>query len=613
MTPNPPPSRPRRSHFALTVLPLLVLALVTALGMAAVQIQGAVRAFERSANQTANVHLQAINTLLQYAHKHDESEWRRYRDVMRIPETARQTRKLLLNHGPEALPQVEKLMIEGGRDPRDVAAMLTLYRWFGQTFISNATRTGWRQTDRLIEQLEQQAQHLHAAIRTGAAAEQEADILQRISELDATLRANNHKLTASWASASRTTSRALQIGMAVIATLLAIFSALMIRRSLLAQARHTRSLTEAQRRWELASSAAGLGRFQLTVETGEIQLDAAAAAMHGLVAQPVTLTRDIVRSLIVDDNRPCTRQELDETLQTDSDYRITYRVRHPNGEVRTLEACGRRIPPDRDGGARSVGVLRDVSEAARQAEQDLKREAAERIAQAQRSFLSRLSHELRTPLNAILGFAQLLKMEERHPLTDTQQRQVQWILNAGRQLLALIEDVLDLSKVEAGEITLNLESVDVNALVQECLPLLDAARQPHQVTILNRTDDTALLAQVDAQRLRQIVINLLSNACKYNRPQGHVTIDTRQDGEDIVIEIGDDGIGMSAEDAAQLFQPFKRVASSAGYAEGTGLGLYIVKQLVERMQGQVSVVSEPDVGTRFTVRLPVAQAEALVA
>ena len=281
-----------------------------------------------------------------------------------------------------------------------------------------------------------------------------------------------------------------------------------------------------------------------------------------------------------------------------------FRVITEAGQVRTLEACGRRLPPEHGHTASLIGVLRDVTDVANQAEQALKREAAERVAQEQRAFLSRLSHELRTPLNAILGFAQLLGLGDRASLSDAQRRQVQWILTAGQQLLALIEDVLDLSKVEAGEITLHLERVDVNALVRDCLPLLDAARQQHQITLLNRTAEAPLYAQVDAQRLRQIVINLLSNACKYNRPHGHATIDTHLEGDEVVIDISDDGIGMRTEDAAQLFQPFKRVASAMGHAEGTGLGLYIVKQLVERMQGSVSVVSELGVGTRFTVRLP---------
>lgn len=609
MTSRSPSVRPhaiRWSHLTLFGLPLLVLVMVGALAMAAVQIQAAVRAYELSTNQTASAQAQAISALLRYARSHTEADWARYREAMRLPDSARQTRDLLRQYGPEGLPQVETLMVEAGRHPDDVAAMLRLYRWFGTRFMNPTTRDAWRQTDAQMRQLDQEALRLRVLAQHDASPDDIDTTLRRIDVLEVSMHDTARRLALSWAKASRTTTTVLLTGIALITTVLALGSALLIWRTLQQQSRHTRSLTEARRRWELASSAAGLGLYQMDAATGTIQLDGAAAAMHGLGPQAVSLTRAALRTLIVEEDTQRTQNEVDEVLRDGQDYRITYRVRHPDGPVRTLEACGRRLSPDSGSSAALIGVLRDVTDAAHQAEQALKREAAERVAQAQRAFLSRLSHELRTPLNAILGFAQLLGLAERPALAEAQRQQVHWILTAGQQLLALIEDVLDLSKVEAGEITLHLSSVDVNALVRECLPLLDAARQAHQVTILNRAADTPLCAQVDPQRLRQIVINLLSNACKYNRTQGHATIDTRQEGDDIVIDIGDDGIGMCAEDAAQLFQPFKRLPSAMNHAEGTGLGLYIVKQLVERMQGSVSVVSEPGVGTRFTVRLPAA-------
>lgn len=583
---------------------MLVLLVVGALAMAAVQIQAAERAYELSTSQTASAHAQAINALVRYARSHTEADWARYREAMRLPDSARQTRDLLRQYGPEGLPQVQKLMIDAGRHPADVTAMLRLYRWFGTRFMSPTTRDAWRKTDALMLQLDQEAERLRVIARHDANPDDINAILQRIDVLEGGVRDMAHLLAISWAKASRTTTTVLLTGIALITTVLTLGSALLIRRALNQQRLYTRSLTDARRRWELASSAAGLGLYQLDAEAGIVQLDATAAAMHGLGSEPISLASTALRAVIVDEDTRRTQQAVNEVLLHGQDHRITYRVRHADGQVRTLEACGRRLPPEHGHTASLIGVLRDVTDVANQAEQALKREAAERVAQEQRAFLSRLSHELRTPLNAILGFAQLLGLGDRASLSDAQRQQVQWILTAGQQLLALIEDVLDLSKVEAGEITLHLERVDVNALVRDCLPLLDAARQQHQITLLNRTAEAPLYAQVDAQRLRQIVINLLSNACKYNRPHGHATIDTRLEGEQVIIDISDDGIGMRTEDAAQLFQPFKRVASAMGHAEGTGLGLYIVKQLVERMQGSVSVVSELGVGTRFTVRLP---------
>lgn len=602
--PSPRSRALRWSHLTLLGIPLLVVVLVAGLAMAAVQIQAGTRAYEIGTNQASTARVQAINALLRYARSHHPADWADYREAMRLPDSARQTRDILRQYGPDGLPQVEKLLVDAGQHPDDVKAMFRLYRWLGTRFLAPITRDAWRQTDAMVRQLDQEALLLRAVVQAGGPPEQVGQILQRIGVLDTSLRKATKELADSWAKASRTTTTVLLLGIALTALLLTLGSALLIRRALNRQIRYTRSLTEARRRWELASSAAGLGLYQMDAATGTIQLDGPAAAMHGLGLQGLSLGRTALRALIVEEDVRRTQHEVDEVLQVGHDYRITYRVRHPNGQVRTLEACGRRVSPDRGNTACLIGVVRDVTDAAHQAEQTLKREAAERVAQAQRSFLSRLSHELRTPLNAILGFAQLLGLDARPSLSDAQRQQVHWILTSGQQLLALIEDVLDLSKVESGEISLHLARVDVNALLRECLPLLEAARQEHQITILNRAEDAPLHAWIDAQRLRQIAINLLSNACKYNRPHGHVTIDTRAEGDDIVIDISDDGIGMRAEDLSQLFQAFKRLPSAMTHAEGTGLGLYIVKQLVDSMQGNVSVTSELGVGTRFSVRLP---------
>ena len=594
----------RWSYVTLLGLPMAVILLVTALSMAAVQIQSAVRAYELSTSQSASAQAQAVNALLRYARSHTEEDWARFHEGMRMPDSARATRDLLRANGPRALPQVKELLIGAGRHPDDVVAMLRLYRWFGSRFMSPTTRNSWRQTDAQMLSLHQAATQLHEAIQREAKPEEIETILKRIDLLAADMRQTSKTLAASWGQASRATSVVLLIGITLITALMSLVCALLIRRTIRQQNMYTQSLTEAQRLWELASSAAGLGLYQLDATTGAIQLDGPAAALHGLANQPVSLDRAALFALVVEEDATAPHAT-DEVLRDGQDYRSTYRVRHPDGQVRTLEACGRRISPGEKGAAsRLIGVLRDVTDAANQAEQTLHRQAAERVAESQRAFLSRLSHELRTPLNAILGFAQLLKLDERPALTAAQRKQVNWILTAGQQLLALIEDVLDLSKVDAGEITLQLERVDVNALMADCLPLLDAACQQHQVTILNRAEPLPLWAWVDAQRLRQVVINLLSNACKYNCANGHATIDTRQEGDEVVIDISDDGIGMHPDEAAQLFQAFKRVPSAMRHAEGTGLGLYIVKQLVERMQGSVSVISEQGVGTRFTVRLP---------
>ncbi|MES2089097.1 MAG: PAS domain-containing sensor histidine kinase, partial [Pseudomonadota bacterium] len=453
----------------------------------------------------------------------------------------------------------------------------------------------------------EQAMLLQQAILTQAPPEQVDAILLRIDVIDTDLTAAGTHFGMALAQAARLLDRWLMGGIVGIATLLTVVSVLQIRKVLIKQARDEYTMAQAHRRWELASAAAGLGLYEMDQATGTLRLDSKSAEMHGLGHAPLVLPRSALRDLVIREVGDPSQQDIDAALQPGADHKIIYRVKHPDGTIRALESTGRMVQPQDGGATCLIGVLRDVTKELSQADMALKRASAERVAQSQREFLSRLSHELRTPLNAILGFAQLLDMDQRQPLAQVQRQQVQWILSAGQQLLRLVEDVLDLSKVEAGEITMRLQTVDVHQAIQDCLHLVEGARLQHQIDILDQTEETPRLhVMADPQRLRQILVNLLSNACKYNHPGGHVTIEMHQDNDEVVININDSGLGMTADDAADLFQPFKRAHATMAYAEGTGLGLYIVKQLVERMNGSVSVASQPGVGSRFTVTLPAA-------
>ncbi|MBH2015577.1 MAG: HAMP domain-containing histidine kinase [Burkholderiales bacterium] len=240
----------------------------------------------------------------------------------------------------------------------------------------------------------------------------------------------------------------------------------------------------------------------------------------------------------------------------------------------------------------------------------IQRDAAHQVADSQRAFLSRLSHELRTPLNAILGFAQLLSMEHGgQGLSSTQKQQVHWILRAGQQLLALVEEVMDLSKVESGELRMRPQAVVLQSVLRDCLPLVDGVRQARRLHIDDQLPSEPLIAQADPQRLQQVFTNLLSNACKYNREGGTITLSARLEGDRVVASIRDSGAGLSAGEQAELFQAFKRVGRQAAEVEGTGLGLYIVRQLLHHMGGQVWVQSQPGEGSCFSVGLPRAPAQ----
>jgi signal transduction histidine kinase len=228
-------------------------------------------------------------------------------------------------------------------------------------------------------------------------------------------------------------------------------------------------------------------------------------------------------------------------------------------------------------------------------------EEADRANRAKSEFLSRMSHELRTPLNAILGFAQLMAIGE---LPETERESVGHILQGGRHLLALINEVLDLSRIESGRLRLSLEPVPVAATIGTALALVRPLAAGQGIRLDAGVPDDDLHVEADRQRLDQVLLNLLSNAVKYNRPSGSVTVTCEAVAPSRVrIRVADSGVGLTRAQLEQLFTPFERLGAERTSIEGTGLGLTLSKHLVEAMGGRLEVESQAGVGSTFSVEL----------
>ncbi len=320
-----------------------------------------------------------------------------------------------------------------------------------------------------------------------------------------------------------------------------------------------------------------------------------------------------VEALVHPDDIPRVYEEYAKLLTLrDAQLDVRYRVQHSDGHWVVLDTRGQAMVGADGRAVGAVVVSRDVTaELEVEAEMHAAVEVAEQASRAKSEFLSRMSHELRTPLNSVLGFSQLLEMDA---LPDNQGEAVSHIGRAGRHLLNLIDEVLDIARIESGNLDLLLEPVAVQDVLGDAVDLAGplAEHRAIEVVIDIRACPETRHVLADRQRLLQVLLNLLSNAVKYNRPGGRVDVSVEPGSPGTLhIIVADTGTGISPEDMGRVFEPFDRLGAESSNVEGTGVGLTLSKYLVERMGGTIAVVSAPDEGTTFTVELPIADAPAI--
>jgi PAS domain S-box-containing protein len=285
--------------------------------------------------------------------------------------------------------------------------------------------------------------------------------------------------------------------------------------------------------------------------------------------------------------------------------RIEFRYRHPSGQTRwMLGVSSPRV--EADASVVWHGYLEDITqhrELEKAREMAATAEAANR---AKTDFLSRMSHELRTPLNAVLGFAQLMELDEVEPLSEGQRHRLTLVRESGEHLLRMISDLLDHSRIEAGQLAMELDDIALLPLLRDCAAMLAPAAQAAEVGLQWGGIDTQLQVRADPTRLKQVVLNLLSNAIKYNHRGGQVTLEATAEGDEVRLQVVDNGLGISVAHLGSLFEPFNRLGQRRSGIEGTGIGLAITRALVTLMHGRIEVRSTLGEGSTFLVFLPAA-------
>jgi PAS domain S-box-containing protein len=381
-----------------------------------------------------------------------------------------------------------------------------------------------------------------------------------------------------------------------------------LEREIASRAQGERALTQSEQRFHSIFETAPIGIAFTDLNGGFQEVNAHFCSLVGYPAEELLGKRSI------DVTHPDDRREdirLARRLMRGEIpfYRRLKRYVRPNGGITHARVLVSLLRGTDGRPHRLVGVVEDITDQLRIEELDRAREAAVAANQAKNEFLSRMSHELRTPMNAILGFTQLMQMDAGEPLPPGQRTRAQQIAQAGWHLLEMINDTLDLSRIEAGSLRLEPVALELPPLLARALALVQGQATERGLAFSQRIDPAAVHLFGDPTRVTQILTNLLSNAVKYNRVGGSVSIEASSPEPGWVeVAVRDTGLGLTAEQRAGLFQPFNRLGRERSGLPGTGIGLVISQRLAEMMRGSLRAEAVDGPGACFVLRLPAAGA-----
>lgn len=356
---------------------------------------------------------------------------------------------------------------------------------------------------------------------------------------------------------------------------------------------------------------AKMGMWGWDIKTGELTWPELTGPLCGFEEDTTICTNIEFLALIHDEDRSMVIKLINKCIIGGTAYTAEHRMVWPDGSIHWVQSSGNVTRDAAGKPLHMLGMIQDIDQrksaelALRETEKQmvLAKEEAEKANQAKSEFLSSMSHELRTPMNSIIGFGQILESNSKEPLTDTQNKCVQHIMKSGEHLLELINQVLDLSQIEAGHMKLSIENVDITKMIEDCLSSITPTADKHNIS-LHISPFPETFVKADIIRLKQVMLNLLSNAVKYNREGGSVSLKISQNDDRICILINDTGIGIPEDRQSEIFQPFNRLGAENLKVEGTGIGLNISRKIINLMEGNIGFESILGEGSSFWIDLP---------
>jgi signal transduction histidine kinase len=365
-----------------------------------------------------------------------------------------------------------------------------------------------------------------------------------------------------------------------------------------------RLLGDLTERLSMAHEAGGIAVWDWDLASGKLVFDHRMCQLLGCDAAPAGGLGDALRPHL--QAADVARMDAAQAAAIERLEPINVELRRtaPEGCERWLHVTGRAHADASGRAVRLLGCAWDSSTEHEALHLLAAKESAESASRAKSAFLSRMSHELRTPLNAIMGFSQLMRMEAEAGDLTLKPHRVALIESAARHLLDLVNEVLDVSRIEAGRLDLRLAPFDLRRIGTETVPMVQGLADRMGISIIDEAIvGEPCIALGDRLRLKEVVINLLSNAVKYNLAGGRVVLAAQHRGDHAELSVADTGRGLDARQLDGLFQPFNRVGAEMLGVEGSGMGLYVSRQFVELMGGSIAVESRPGAGTTVRVRL----------